>query len=80
MVLLVVFVGALFVDRLGLDIPVVVQATLPWVPSVALAEVFRFAFSEGVAWAQIWTNLGIVLGISTLLYGVVVWKVRRWDR
>ena len=78
--LLVVFAGSMFVDMVGLQIPTFIQTIVPWVPSVALAEVFRFAFSEDVAWAQVWTNLGIVLGVSTLLYAIVVWKVRRWDR
>lgn len=54
--------------------------TNPRVPSVALAEVFRFAFMESVTWTQIWTNLISVLGISALLYAVVIWKVRRADR
>ncbi len=80
MLLLVVFIGALFVNMLGLDIPAVVQAMLPWVPSVALAEIIRFVFLESTPWVQVWTNLGSVLVISLLLYGVVVWKVRRSDR
>lgn len=78
--LIVIFIGALLVDMMGLESPAFIQAIIPWVPSVALAEVFRFAFSEGVGWAQLWSNLGVVLGISMLLYGVVVWKVRRSDR
>ena len=78
--LLVVFIGALFVDMLGLDMPAVVQAMLAWVPSVALAEILRFVFLESTPWVQVWTNLGSVLGISLLLYGGVVWKVRRSDR
>jgi ABC-2 type transport system permease protein len=80
MVLLVFFIGALFVDMLSLDIPVVVQGMLPWVPSVALAEIIRFVFLESTSWNQVWKNMGSVLGISILLYGVVVWKVRQLDR
>ena len=80
MALLVVFIGALFVDMMGLDIPVVVQAMLPWVPSVGLAKLIRFAFLESVSWGETLANLGGVLGISTLLYAVVVWKVRRSDK
>jgi ABC-2 type transport system permease protein len=80
MLLLVVFIGALFVNMLDVDIPAVVQAIIPWVPSVALAEIIRFVFLESTPWVQVWTNLGSVLGISLLLYGVVVWKVRRSDR
>ncbi len=80
MLLLVVFIGTLFVNMLGLDIPAVVQAMLPWVPSVALAEIIRFIFLETVPWEEVLANLGSVLAISTLLYAVVVWNVRRSDR
>jgi hypothetical protein len=76
----VVFIGALFANMLGMDIPMVVQTMLPWVPSVALAEIIRFVFLETVPWWQVLVNLGSVLAISTLLYAVVVWKVRRSDR
>jgi ABC-2 type transport system permease protein len=80
MLLIVVFIGALFANMLGMDFPMVVQAMLPWVPSVALAEIIRSVFLEAVPWGQVLANLGSVLAISTLLYAVVVWKVRRSDR
>ena len=63
-----------------MDIPVVVQVMLPWVPSVALAEIIRFVFLENIPWEEALVNLGSVLAISALLYAVVVWKVRRSDR
>jgi ABC-type multidrug transport system permease subunit len=80
MLLIVVFIGALFVNMLDVDIPAVVQAIIPWVPSVALAEIIRFVFLESTPWVQVWSNLGSVLGISLLVYAVVVWKVSRSDR
>ncbi len=80
MLLLVIFIGTLFVDMLNLKIPTAVQALIPWVPSVALGEIIRFVFLENVPWAQVWSKLGSVLGISILLYAVVVWRVRRSDR
>jgi len=80
MLLIVVFIGALFANMLGMDIPMVVQAMLPWVPSVALAEIIRSVFLENVPWGEILTKLGSVIAISTLLYMSVVWKVRRSDR
>jgi hypothetical protein len=80
MLLIVVFVGALLVNMLDVDIPAVVQAIIPWIPSVALAEIIQFVFLESIPWVQVWTNLGSVLGISLLLYGIVVWKVRQSDR
>ncbi len=80
MLLLVIFIGTLFVDMLNLNIPTAVQALIPWVPSVALGEIIRFVFLENVPWVQVWSKLGSVLGISILLYAVVVWRVRRSDR
>jgi hypothetical protein len=80
MLLIVIFIGALFVNMLGLDIPVVVQSMLPWVPSVALAEIIRFVFLENIPWEEAMVKLGSVLAISAPLYAVVVWKVRRSDR
>ena len=80
MLLLVVFVGTLLVNMLDLDIPAAVQALLPWVPSVALAEIIRFVFLETVPWGEALAHLGRVIGISLLLYAVVVWRVRRSDR
>jgi len=80
MLLMVVFIGALFVNMLGMDIPEVAHAILTWVPSVALAEIIRFVFLEDIPWEQVLVKLSSVLAISALLYGVVVWKIRRSDR
>jgi ABC-2 type transport system permease protein len=80
MLLMVIFIGALFVKMLGMDVPVIVQSILPWVPSVALAEIIRFVFLENIPWEDVLVKLGSVMAISALLYAVVVWKVRRSDR
>jgi len=80
MLLLVVFIGSMFVDLLGLNIPVFLQAILPWIPSVALAEIIRFIFVENVPWEETLVNLGSVLSISTLLYALVIWKLGKMDR
>ena len=80
MLLLLVFIGTMFIDMLGLAVPDVLQTILPWIPSVALAEIIRFIFLENVPWGETLVNLGGVLGISFLLYAIVVWKVRRLDR
>jgi ABC-2 type transport system permease protein len=79
MLLLVVFIGALFVTLLDVDVPAAVKTVLPWVPSVALAQIIRFVFLENTPWIEIWSNLGGVVVISALLYAVVVWRVRRSD-
>lgn len=78
--LLVVIVGSMFIDMVELHVPAFLRAILPWVPSVAMADVFRFAFSEHAPLAQVWMNLGSVLAISLLLFAGVAWKIRRFDR
>ena len=80
MLLMAVFIGALLANMLDLDIPAVLQAILPWIPSVALAEIIRFVFLADVSWGEALASLGSVLGISVLLYALVVWRVRRSDR
>ena len=78
--LLLLLVGAIFVKMLGMDLPAWVESILPWVPSVALAEICRAVYSETVPTTRILTNLWIVLTVSLPLYALVIWKVRRSDR
>ena len=78
--LLLLMVGAIFVKMLGMELPALVDSLLPWVPSVALAEICVASFSEIIPTAQVLTDLGIVLVISLPLYALVIWKVRRSDR
>jgi ABC-2 type transport system permease protein len=78
--LVLILVGALAARLLGVELPALVERMLSWVPSVALAEVFRAAFLETVPVNQVLTNLGFVLAVSLPLYALVVWKVRRSDR
>ena len=62
--LLVLLVGSVLVTMLGVDLPALVERILPWVPSVALAEIYRAAFSETVSTSQVRTNLWIILAVS----------------
>ncbi len=78
--LIVLFVGAMFVDAMELQSSPFVQAMIPWAPSVALVDVLRFSFLQSAPWGEVWANLGRVTGVSLLLYAVVVWRVRRSDR
>jgi len=78
--LLLLLVGAILVNMLGMELPALVKSILPWVPSVALADMCRASYSESVSLNQIGLNLGVVLAISLPLYGLVIWKVRRSDR
>lgn len=78
--ILLFLVGAIFVNMLDMPLPAWVEKMLPWVPSVALAEICRAAFSEIAPATQVWVNLGIVLAFSLPLYAIVIWKVHRSDR
>jgi ABC-2 type transport system permease protein len=77
--LLLLLVGAILVKCWG-ELPALVQGILPWVPSVALAEICRASFTQAVPAAEILTWLTVVLVISLPLYALVIWKVRRSDR
>ncbi len=79
-VLMVVFIGAIFVKMIGLELPTILESILPWMPPVALAEICRASFAESISVTQIASNLGIVLAASLPLYALVIWKVRRSDR
>jgi ABC-2 type transport system permease protein len=78
--LILIFVGAMFVYMVNVQVPSFVQAIIPWVPSVALAKIIFASFLESVPWTEIIRDLGSVLAISALLYAVVICKVRRSDR
>jgi len=78
--LLILLIGAIFVKMLGIEMPALVARILPWVPSVALAEICWAAFAENVPVSQVMQDLGIILSVSLPLYVLVVWKVRRSDR
>ena len=78
--LLLLLVVAVLIKMIGVELPAFVAAILPWVPSIAVAELCRSAFSETVSAARVWTDLLVILAISLPLYLLVIWKVRRSDR
>jgi len=78
--LLLFLVGAIIVRMLGIELPALLDTILPWVPSVALAEICRAAYAQTVNPMQVLGNLGIVLAFSLSLYALVIWKVQRSDR
>lgn len=80
LVLIVVFIGAMFIDAMKLDIPTFIQNLVPWIPSVALFDILQYSYLEHAPWNQLWISLGSLLGLSGLLYALVIWKVRRLDR
>lgn len=78
--IILLLVGAVLVKTLGVELPRIVSSILPWIPSVALAEIYRSALVEVVSGTQVWTSFGIVLSISVILYVVVIFILRRSDR
>lgn len=80
MLLVLIFVGAMFVYMVNVQVPSFLEAIIPWIPSVTLAKIIFASFLESVPWAEIYWDLGSVLGISAVLYAIVIWKVRRSDR
>ncbi|MBE0687037.1 MAG: ABC transporter permease [Anaerolineaceae bacterium] len=78
--LLILLVGSVLVIMLGTELPKLAENILPWVPSVALAEIYRTAFSETIPFTRVLNDLWIVLSVSLPLYAIVIWKIRRSDR
>jgi ABC-2 type transport system permease protein len=78
--LLILLVGSILVKMLGMELPNLVENILPWVPSVALAEIYQAALSETIPITRVLNDLWIVLSVSLPLYAIVIWKIRRSDR
>lgn len=57
-----------------------IRAVLIYFPSSALASLYRFACSTGVTPQLLGSNLAVVIISISLVFGLVVWKVRRSDR
>jgi ABC-type Na+ efflux pump permease subunit len=79
-VLAVVLIGAILVKMIGMKLPPLLEGILPWVPSVALAELCRSGFTESVSPILVASNVGIILAVSLPLFFLVGWKIRRSDR
>ena len=56
-----------------------IRMVLTWFPSSALASLFRYSCSTGVTPAQFLPNLAIAMASIVMVFGLVVWKVRRSD-
>jgi len=57
-----------------------IRAVLTWFPSSALATLFRYSCSTGIDPVQLWPNLAVAVGSIAVVFGLVIWKVRRSDR
>jgi ABC-2 type transport system permease protein len=72
--------GPVFLTVFDVILPETVRNVIYWIPTVALAKAFRYAFSQGATWAQIALHLGIVVISAVFVFALVVWKVRRSNR
>lgn len=57
-----------------------IRLVLTWVPTSALASLFRCACSIGYTLEQLLPNIAIALASIVIVFGLVIWKVRRSDR
>ena len=77
---LILISGSIFAELINLDMPDIVASLLQFLPPVALAKIFWASFSTQVQLSQVWFNFGIVLVISGLIYGYIIWRVKQLDR
>jgi len=73
--LLVSLVPVMLMDRVA-----VLPALIPWIPTVTAAQALLVSFSGRATVAQVAPELAIVLACALLVYALLVWKVRRFDR
>jgi ABC-type transport system involved in multi-copper enzyme maturation permease subunit len=57
-----------------------IRTVLTWLPSSALASLFRFGCSTGVTPALLWPNLAVAVASIGIVFALAIWKVRRSDR
>lgn len=61
-------------------LPAWLIAAFKWIPTVALAKVFRVAYSGSAPLGDFLPGLALNLGVAVLLLALVAWVVRRADR
>lgn len=57
-----------------------IRTILTCFPTSALASLLRFSCSTGVSQAQVWSKVVVVVASIVVVFGLVIWKVRRSDR
>jgi ABC-2 type transport system permease protein len=53
---------------------------LSWVPSTALVDIMQLSFSTHAPWDMLGKDLVVSLASIVILYGIVIWLVRRSDK
>jgi ABC-type Na+ efflux pump permease subunit len=62
------------------NLPAVLESLLPWLPTMALEDLFLLSFSGSATLARAVPDLALVLAWTLPLYAGVIWIVRRSDR
>ncbi len=62
------------------DLKTGIRVVLTWAPTSALASLFRFSCTTGVTTNQILSNLAIATLSIMIAFGLVAWRVGRFDR
>lgn len=62
------------------NLPSVLEAILPWLPTIALGDLFLLSLSGSATLARALPDLALVLAWALPLYVAVIWIVRRSDR
>jgi hypothetical protein len=76
---IVILMAPVLLATLG-NLPPILDAALPWLPTMALGDLFLLSFSGQATLAHALPDLALVLAWSVPVYAAVVWRVRRSDR
>lgn len=75
-----ILLGPVFLSAVDPILPAALRDAMYWIPTVSLALVFRYAFSDGGTWLQILPYLSVVLTTAFGIFVLIVWRVRQSDR
>ena len=64
----------------GPNFPPLIQALLPWLPSVAIVNLVRFSFAADIFPLPTLLDLGRLTAFTLMLFVLVVWRLRRIER
>jgi ABC-2 type transport system permease protein len=79
--ILILLIMPVFLEQtIGERLPDVIASIVPWLPSVAMANLVRVTLSNSLMLDQIALNLGIMFGFTALLLAGVVWRIKVMDR
>jgi len=60
--------------------PVWFNTLKDWLPTLAISKIARMSLSNTVSMPDVWTGVGLTLGLSVILYTLVVWRVKQMDK